>query len=315
MKKLFVFGIGALISITALAQNGPVLKLNLEKNKVYRLNSVSEQTINQTVNGNQQTVNSKTQYTLSLKMLDATPDFMIAEARFDTILVSTNAMGKTTLISSASEGNIASSEAGEIMSAIMNRLSKNALFLKMDYSGKTLEIVNAKMLADIVLRDTSAITLTGPVATAIKSQIQGMVSNESFKTMVDMFTYNMPAKQVATGDKWNTSQTMNSGGMNLDVTTEYQLNKLSGEKAEISAEANIKAAANAVPINSGPAKVTYDDLKGLSKSTMVVDSSTGLPVDSKTKTQITGNLGVSGPGFSMQIPMEISGETKVTALP
>jgi len=315
MKKLFVFGIGALISITALAQNGPVLKLNLEKNKVYRLNSVSEQTINQTVNGNQQTVNSKTQYTLSLKMLDATPDFMIAEARFDTILVSTNAMGKTTLISSASEGNIASSEAGEIMSAIMNRLSKNALFLKMDYSGKTLEIVNAKMLADIVLRDTSAITLTGPVATAIKSQIQGMVSNESFKTMVDMFTYNLPAKQVATGDKWNTSQTMNSGGMNLDVTTEYQLNKLSGEKAEISAEANIKAAANAVPINSGPAKVTYDDLKGLSKSTMVVDSSTGLPVDSKTKTQITGNLGVSGPGFSMQIPMEISGETKVTALP
>ena len=314
MRKLLLWGFSALISIPLLGQNNATLKLNLEKNKVYRLNSVSEQTIIQTVNGNPQTVNSKTQYTLSLKMLDATPDFIVAEARFDTILINSNAMGKNTHISSVSEGNIASSEAGEIMSAIMNRLSKNALFLKMDYSGKALEIVNSKMLADIVLKDTSAITLTGPVAVAIKSQIQGMVSNQSFKTIVDMFTSNLPGKQVSTGDKWITNQSMNSGGMNLDIVTEYQLNKLSGANAEMTAEANIKAAANAVPINSGPAKVTYDDLKGLSKSTLVVDSSTGLIVESRTKTQITGNLGVSGPGFSMQIPMEISGEIKVTAI-
>jgi len=314
MKKLILWGLSVLISLPLLAQNSATLKLNLEKNKVYRLNSISEQTIIQTVNGNPQTVNSKTQYTLSLKMLDATPDFMVAEARFDSILVHSNAMGKTTLINSANEGNIASSEAGEIMSVIMNRLSKNALFLKMDYSGKALEIVNSKMLADIVLRDTSAITLTGPVAAAIKSQIQGMVSDHSLKTILDMFTYNLPAKQVAAGDKWSTSQTMNSGGMNLDILTDYQLNNLTGEKAEMSAEAKIKAAANAVPINSGPSIVTYDDLKGLSKSTIVVDTSSGLVVESRTKTQITGNLGVSGPGYSLQIPMEIKGEIKVTAI-
>lgn len=314
MKKIIIIGLSALLWISSAAQNNTPLKLNLEKNKVYRLNSLTEQTIVQTVNGNQQTVNTKTQYTVSLKMLDATPDFMIAEARIDTMIVRSNTMGKNTLISSIAEGNLASSEASEIMSAIMNRLSKNALYVKLGYNGKAIEIVNAKMISDIVLRDTSLITLKEPLASAIKTQIKGMVSENSFKIMLEMFTYNLPAKQVAAGGKWSILQPMNSGGMNLDIVTEYQLDKLSVEKAEITAVSNIKTAANAVPLKSGGATVTYDDLNGLSKSAIVVSTLTGLPLEIKTKSQISGNLGVSGPGFSMQIPMEINGETKVVAL-
>ncbi len=71
---------------------------------------------------------------------------------------------------------------------------------------------------------------------------------------------------------------------------------------------------NAAPIESGGAKVTYDDLKGLSKSNMMIDIRTGLTVESKSKTHITGNLGISAPGFSMQMPMDINGESKVIAL-
>ena len=58
-----------------MAQNSANLKMNLEKNKVYRLKSVSEQTVTQTINGNQQTVDSKVDYTLSLKMIDVTHGF------------------------------------------------------------------------------------------------------------------------------------------------------------------------------------------------------------------------------------------------
>jgi hypothetical protein len=67
-------------------------------------------------------------------------------------------------------------------------------------------------------------------------------------------------------------------------------------------------------MESGGAKITYDDLKGLSKSNMVIDIRTGLLIEETAKTHIAGNLGVSAPGFSMQIPMDINGESKVTAL-
>jgi hypothetical protein len=141
-----------------------------------------------------------------------------------------------------------------------------------------------------------------------------MFSANTLKTMIEMFTCNLPGRQVSTGDKWNITQPMNAGGMTLDIITNYRLDGLNGQEANITADSEIKAAANAVPINSGGATVTYDDLQGLSKATLVIDTVTGLMIENSGKTQISGNLGVSAPGVSMQIPMDINGETKVKAL-
>jgi hypothetical protein len=314
MKKILFSGIAILFSISILAQNSAILKMNLEKNKVYRLQSTSEQTIIQTINGNQQTVESKVDYSVSLKMIDATPDFMITEIHIDSMKTKTNAMGKTSVMSSAVEGNIQSKEMTDVVSCIMNRLSKNALYVKMDFTGKPIDIVNSKMLSDLILKDTSTIALTGPMAAAAKTQIAGMISDKALKTMIESFTWNLPGREINIGDTWNITVTSSSGGMSLDINTKYHLDGINGNSATITAESDIKAAANAEPILSGPAKVTYDDLKGLSKSTMVIDIRTGLQTENKAKTHIAGTLSVSGPGFSMQMPMDINGESKVTAL-
>jgi Family of unknown function (DUF6263) len=314
MKKILLSCFAILFSISIMAQNSVNLKLNPEKNKNYRLKSVTDQVITQTVNGNQQTTESKVDYTLSLKMIDATADFLITELHFDTLITNTNTMGKVATMSSVREGDIKSAETADVMSCIMNRLSKNALYVKMDFAGKPLEIVNLKMLSDLVLKDTSSITLTGVTAAAVKKQIVNMVSDNSLKTMIEMFTWCLPGKPVSPGDSWNVTQQTNSGGMMLNIITTYHLDGLSGNNANITVESNIKAAENADPIESGGAKVTYDDLKGLNKSNMVIDIRTGLIVEDKAKTHITGNLGVSAPGFSMQIPMDINGESKVIAL-
>ncbi len=314
MKKLFLLSAVILYFFTAAEQNNVSLELKLEKNKVYRFTSLSEQSIIQTINGNQQTIESKVNYAFSMKMIDVAPEFMITEVRFDTIITNTNTMGKTISMSSVKEGDIKSSETSEVMSCIMNRLSKNSLYVKMDFTGKVLEIVNSKMLADIVMNDTSAITLSGPVAIGIKTQIASMVSDKTLKTMVEMFTMHLPGKQVSAGDNWSTTVNTNSGGMSLDIITDYHLNGINGSNADISAESKIKASPNAEPMNSGGAKITYDDLSGLSKSTLLIDTKTGLLIEDKGKSHITGNLGLTMPGMSMQIPMEITSTSKVSIL-
>ena len=314
MKKILLSSVAVLFCISLMAQNSVNLKMNLEKNKVYRFSSVSEQTIIQTVNGNQQTIESKTNYAVSLKMVDATADFMITEVHFDTLITNTNSMGKMVNISSVNEGDIKSTETADVMSYIMNRMSKNALYIKMDFAGKVLEIVNSKMLSDVIMKDTSSITLTGPVGSGIKSQIKNLISDNTLKTMIEMFTHYLPGKQISKGDNWNVTVNTNSGGMKLDIITDYNLDGLNGNAANITAESNIKAAENAAPMLSGGAKITYDDIKGLSKSSMIIDIRTGLIVEDRSKTHIAGNLGVSGPGYSMQIPMDINGESKVIAL-
>jgi len=303
-----------LIVMAVTAQETAALRLNLEKNKIYRLKSVSEQTVTQTVNGAQQTVETKVDYSISLKMLDMTPDLMVTEVHFDTMITNSNQMGKMVVINSAVEGDIKSSETSDIMSCIMNRLSRNALYVKMDFTGKPLEIVNAKMLSDMILKDTASITLTEPVASAIKTQIAGTISESSLKTMIGGFTWHLPGKEVSAGDEWSIADQMNSGGMMLMIATTYHLDRISGNNASITVESSIKAAENATPIKSGGATVTYDNLAGMSKSNLVIDIRTGLVVEDIAKTRITGNLGISAPGFSMQMPMDIIGETKVTAV-
>lgn len=306
--------ITVVFSISVMAQNSASLKMNLEKNKVYRLKSVSEQTVTQTVNGNQQTVDSRVDYTLSLKMIDVTPDFMVTEVHFDTLITNTNTMGKTSSINSTVEGDIASSETSDIMSCIMNRLSKSALYVKIDFLGKPVEVVNAKMLSDMILKDTASITLAEPVASALKTQIAGTVSDNTLKTMIGGFTWHLPGKEVSAGDSWEITEQTSSGGMLLAITTNYRLDVISGNNATISVESSIKAAENAPPIRSAGATVTYDNLTGMSKSTLVIDVRTGLVVEDNGKTRISGTLGISGPGFSMDMPMDINGETKVKAL-
>ncbi|HEX2394445.1 MAG TPA: hypothetical protein VHI78_03820, partial [Bacteroidales bacterium] len=127
MKKLFLVFIAFVAVISLQAQTN--LKLNPEKNKIYRFRAVSDQNVSQTVNGVEQNTNVTSTTIIALKMLDATPQFMIIEVRFDTVQTKSNAMGKMVIISSANEGNMASEEASDVMSAVMNRLSKNPLFV------------------------------------------------------------------------------------------------------------------------------------------------------------------------------------------
>jgi len=314
MKKICLSVFTVFIGITLIAQNSAVLKLNPEKNKIYRMKSSSEQTITQTINGNQQTVESNVGYTVSLKMIDATQDFLIMETRFDTLSTKTNTMGKIVSFTSASEGNIASSDMSEIMSCIMNRLSKNAIYLKIDYTGKPLEVVNAKMLSDMILKDTSAIKLTGPTAGPVKQQVASTVSEANIKNMLGPFTWTLPGKEVSVGDNWLITQQLNSGGMLLDIKTNYHLDKISESNALITVESNIRAPENAIPIKSGGATVTYDNLRGTSKSKLTVDTITGFVVEENSETRISGNLGISGPGFSMEMPMDIIGKSAVKAI-
>ncbi|MGE5347649.1 MAG: DUF6263 family protein [Actinomycetota bacterium] len=311
MKRIIYSVIIILFSVALNAQGTANLRMNPEKNRVYRFRSSSEQTVTQTINGVQQTTESRVIYAMSMKMIDANQDFMVAEVRFDTLLTHTNTMGKVVSVSSANEGDIRSSESADVLSCIMNRLSKNSLYVKIDYAGKPLEIVNAAILPQLVLRDTASITLQGAVAQAVKKQAAETVSETNLKTMVAMFTHYLPGRKVTKGEKWTITNQLISGGMMLDIVTTYRLDRLDGDKAGIIAESAIKASDNAAPIESGGATVTYGDLKGMSRADMVIDARTGLRIEENGKTSITGTLGISAAGFSMQMPMDIKGETKV----
>jgi hypothetical protein len=133
-------------------------------------------------------------------------------------------------------------------------------------------------------------------------------------SMAEIFTHNLPGKPVNSGDKWDITENMNSGGMSLDIITTYSLDGIKDNAANLTAESTIQASPNAEPLTYGPAKVMYDELKGIGKSEMVLDARTGLLMQNSSKTHIAGNLNISVQGMNLQMPMEMDGTSKVVSI-
>jgi hypothetical protein len=312
MKKMLFSVISIFLCFAMSAQTSVNLKLNPEKNKVYRFQSESEQVTSQTVNGMDQTTSTDSRTYLSFKMMDAAQGYIIAEARFDSILTKSNSMGQVVVINSNLEGNMASKEMSDVMSCIMHRICKNPLYVKLEPTGKVADIINLAMLQDLILKDTSLIT--GPMAPAMKMQAVNAVNKDQLKSMIQNFTYLLPAKDVKPGEKWTINDPLNAGGMSLVVNSDYTLQNVSGNSAAIVGESSVKAAENAKPMEFSGAKITYDNIMGLSKSTITVDTSTGFVKENKSKMTMTGNLGVAVQGMNMEIPMKVDSETTVAAI-
>ncbi|NJK98425.1 MAG: hypothetical protein HC905_29035, partial [Bacteroidales bacterium] len=60
-------------------------------------------------------------------------------------------------------------------------------------TGEVTEIVNLALLRDIILKDTGAIS--PKLAPMLKPQIKNTVTLEALKTMINAFTFNLPANR------------------------------------------------------------------------------------------------------------------------
>jgi hypothetical protein len=313
MKTIFISVISIFLTFAAVAQNSVTLKYNLGKNKVYRFKTITDQGVTVTVQGmaNETKVNSSS--VTSLKIVDSKPEFIVAEVRFDTISVNTSTMGKNITMSSASEGNFKSTDMKDVMAYFMNQMSKNPLFVKIDYSGKVLEIINLKVFSGIILKNIDSLKIDGPMGAMMPGQIKNMVEEKTLKTQIEAITNYLPGKNVSVGDKWDVTNSMTANGMAFTINNSFKLEKVNNNIATLSAEANVLPASSEPVVMMG-AKINYSDIKGLNKATITIDSKTGLLIESNGKTSMSGNMSLDAGGQMMQIPMDVKGDTKIISL-
>ena len=311
MQTILVTVILVFLSFSAWTQKSVQLKFNLEQNRVYRLKSVSEQNMSQTMGGMQRntTVNSTT--AVSLKVMETGKDFMVVEFRFDTIIVSTNSAGMNFDINSTRAGDLESDDIGEILSVFMNRYCSNPLFAKMTYEGKIIEFINIKLFTDYVMKDVDSIK--SQMAQFIKGRAKTMADPSSIQTTIESILAYLPGTKISKGDTWDITLDMNSGGMMYLIKSHYKLNDLKGEVADIAFESSIDPA-NSEPVEIDGNMIT-NNIRGTSKSNMTVDTRSGMLIESTGKYHMEGDLSVEVQGNDMLIPTVIDGETRIVGLP
>lgn len=311
MQTIFITAILVFFSFSAWTQRSVQLKFNLEQNKVYRLKSVTQQNMSQTMGGMQRntTINSTT--AVSLKVMETAEDYMVVEFRFDTILINTNTAGMNFEINSTLPGDLESDDIGKVLSVFMNRYCSNPLFAKMTYEGKVIEFINVKLFTDYVMKDLDSIK--SQMAQMIKGRAKTMADPSSIQTSIESILAYLPGKKVSKGDSWDLTLDMNSGGMMYQTKSHYKLNELKGDVADIDFESTID------PADSGPVEVDgnqiTNNIRGTSKSNMTIDTGSGMLIESTGKFHMEGDISVEVQGNNMIIPTVIDGETRIVALP
>ncbi len=310
MKTFISVAIAIFFGLSLMAQSSANLKLNLEKNKTYKAKTTSTQTISQTINGMQQSTEMKSTMVLSVKPVNISADYILAEVCFDSIINNTNMAGRKMDMNSSKPGNMKSSDPMEIMGCLLYRLSKSILSMKIAYTGNVVEISNMKSITDSVMLGVDS--LQG-AAKMVQMQAKMLINELSLKGMIEAVTAYLPGKQVKVGDQWESRINQSSSGIGILTINKLKLKKIDGNQAEVAGEATIEPLSSA-PIEMNGAQITYD-VRGLSKSNLTIDTKTCWVIKGTSKQHLQGNVNVKMQGNEMQIPVEVDGTSDIVSIP
>lgn len=296
MRTLISLFFLASINVAVMSQPAE-LKYNLEKGKTYKIKSSSVQDQTMTVQGTERKTETKNVSYFSLKMLDAKPDFFLAEVKFDTMRTTVSMPPME--LTSTEKGDINAEDPVEVTKCILNRLSNSTMVVRLDYGGHVQDIMNHNVIEQTVLQGTDS--LKGQAAMA-KGQLEMMVTKEALVGMIEGITAYLPNTKVIKGDTWESSVVSKQGGVGMAINTSFVLKELTQKNGTIEGDIIIEPASTGPTMMNG-AEIT-NKLRGLGESNMVIDPNTGWLIKASSKIRLSGTMDVKAPGQNMSLPME-----------
>ena len=296
MKTIISSVFVALLAISLQAQTPITLKLNLEKDKMYKVKSTGKQTMQITASGQLFNINVTTNNVISYKVQKQDNDIMDIEFKFDTIATKTDSpMGNVETNSAKPAGN-------DPTEKIMNKLSMYTIIAKISTSGKFIEFVNYPKFKDNILFVLDSIPATK--RDQAKMIADALIQESAIRTRIEpLFAY-LPEKSVKTGDVWETTFSLTANSGTLMSLNTFTLNGKENNLAKISGKSEIES----LPSNDPLAQMTQD-LKGTLTSDGTIDLTTGLISNNTSKGHIEGAMTMKSNNTEMKVKMDSQSET------
>ena len=290
-KLLLATIIAAFCIIPATAQT--TLQLNLQKGETYYQSSTATVKTEQSVGGMSISITVIMDLRNSYKVINITGDNYDLEVKYEKLAVSTNTPQGSLSFSSENPKDATSSYLAEA--------TKHPFNVKMNKSGEILEVTNFEKLT------------SGEGLSAIeKEQIVQILSEEQFKKNMETMTAIYPKSAVAKGDSWEKKDVINSGGMDLTMTSKYTLAE-TGSSNKISGAMTFSTDPNAAPIESQGMSMRLN-LNGTGTADITLDAKSGWITEATIKQNITGEAQIlDGMAAGMNIPMSINNTTTVNS--
>ncbi len=307
IEKNSIILILSFLCISLTAQKAD-LKYKLQDNETYRIKYSTVENSTRTMQGMAQSSETKTSTVMSITPVNQVAEFFIAQVKFDSMNITNNMPPMN--IDSENSGDITSSDPIQALTAIINRLCRSEIVVKLDYSGKVIEFINFDALSQNILQGIEQ--LSGQTKMIVEMQAKNLINKGMLTGMIESSLNYLPGKEVKTGDTWENSISMSVSGLGMITTTTYNLTQLEKNVATLKGKTVIKPASDE-PVNMNGAMIT-SQMQGMGELTYQVDTRTGLIISGTYKYQTSGNMLVNAQGNSMEIPVESISEVTITAL-
>ena len=153
-------------------------------------------------------------------------------------------------------------------------------------------VISVSGMEDIIKNMFGAVPADAQV---VEHQVRQMFSDEIMKNMFEQSSNFYPERPVNIGDSWNVDNTTTMNNMSFDIKSKYTLAEINDGLITLEVTGEVEMS------------MLETKISGTQSGKIIVDSKTGMPVESDIVQDIKGTIATQG----MDISMYMKSETKV----
>jgi len=279
---------------TVNAQPKALLRINLEKGDNYQMTLISDNNIDQEINGQKMKVLQKITMVTSYKVLDILPaNNFVIEYSFQKMRMDMEVNGQKVVINSDSTSQDPASNAIKDITSFKLKFTVSSL-------GK---IQSVEGLEEYAQKLSSNPQL---------AQVLAMLTNEdNFKATFEQYFGFYPENEVQVGSKWDSSIKM-PGMMNMDMLMHFEVADIKENQVMLNVNSDINMDS---PIETNGMKIQMK-MTGTQTGTMFVDRKSGLTGTSDLNQKFDMHMKFNNPqsGEEMEMPMQMNAVSKISTV-
>lgn len=299
-NKLLTLAIFGLLTLIYSCKGGEKIELVFkpEAGANYYAEQVITQEIKQKMMG--QEMNMTQEIVFGFDLAADKNDPYLMDITYKKIIFKMSAMGNSISFDSDNAG-ADTSEVGKLYSSIFNSFLNKTLRLKLDNTGKVLEVKGVEEMIESLLM---SLPDSAENSIATKEQIKEQAKELANVNQFDQFFNFLPGKPVSAEESWNIEKEINASGMDAKVAAKLTLMDFTEKSANVAYDGTIKGEG---AIKSGPPGTGFS-MDGTQKGTMSLSRTTGMVEKSDMEMAITATMKASG----LSIPMNTKGKLTTT---
>ncbi len=278
MKKTVILLLSALLTSAAFSQSKHKIELNLKPAQSFKIYSVTNQDITQTIMGNDQNIKTRMAGTMTYTVKEKLSDSYLLNVSVDSISLAINSPYITMTFSSNKKDT-----EGDYFSQALAGITGLSFELKLSKYG---EIEEFKGIEDSLNSLISGLGVPEQNIEQLKGQLGQAFGDEAFKGSFETTFMIYPEKAVKTGESWKNKIELNTG-INIILQNTWTLKESKNNQYVIDENSAIatKDTVSVTQLNGMPAKT---NLTGNQTATYNLDSKTGLIISGESNSTIKG---------------------------